>query len=217
MAGHFIVLEGIDGVGKTTQVALLAEWLGTIGVPHLTVREPGGTPLGEAIRELVLGRPELEVGPRSEMLLILAARAALVGDVLRPALREGRTVIADRFALSTLAYQGYGRGIDVDQVRRAIEVATDGLSPDLCILLDLPLEEAQARRDGGGNAPDRIEQEGEAFRVAVRNGYLALAKSEPNVEVVSAEGTPEAVHSRVRGLLEARFPQSFLRLSADVG
>jgi len=217
VAGHFIVLEGIDGVGKTTQVALLAEWLRAIEVPHLTVREPGGTPLGEAIRALVLGHPELEVGPRSEMFLILAARAALVGDVLRPALGEGRTVIADRFALSTLAYQGYGRGIDIGQVRRAVEVATDGLSPDLCIVLDLPLAEAQARRDGGGDAPDRIEQEGEAFRVAVRNGYLALAKSEPNVEVVSAEGTPEAVHGRVRDLLEARFPQSFLRLSADVG
>ena len=217
MAGHFIVLEGIDGVGKTTQVALLAEWLRAIEVPHLTVREPGGTPVGEAIRELVLGRPELEVSPRSEMFLILAARAALIGDVLQPALTEGRTVIADRFALSTLAYQGYGRGIDVGQVRRAVEVATDGLTPDLCIVLDLPPAEAQARRDGGGDAPDRIERGGEAFRVAVRNGYLALAKSEPNVEVVSAEGTPEAVHRRVRGLLEARFPQSFLRLSADVG
>jgi dTMP kinase len=217
VAGHFIVLEGIDGVGKTTQVALLAEWLRAIEVPHLTVREPGGTPLGEAIRELVLGRPELEVGPRSEMFLILAARAALVGDVLRPALREGRTVIADRFALSTLAYQGYGRGIDVGQVRRAVEVATDGLSADLCIVLDLPLAEAQARLDEGGDEPDRIEREAEAFRVAVRNGYLALARSEPNVEVVSAEGTPDAVHSRVRGLLEARFPQTFLRLSADVG
>jgi len=217
MAGHFIVLEGIDGVGKTTQVALLAQWLGALAVPHLLVREPGGTPLGEAIRELVLGRSELDVSPRSELLLLLAARAALVRDVVRPALEEGKTVVADRFALSTLAYQGYGRGIDIEQVRRALDVATDGLRPDLYVLLDLPLELALSRRKDGGRDPDRIEREGEAFRVAVRDGYLALSESEPGVELISAEGSPEEVHRRIRGLLEARFPQSFVRLPADVG
>ncbi len=217
MSGHFIVLEGIDGVGKTTQVALLAEWMNALEVPHLMVREPGGTPLGEAVRELVLGRSELDVSPRSELMLLLAARAALVLDVVRPALDEGKTVVADRFALSTLAYQGYGRGIDVEQVRRAIEVATDGLRPDLYVLLDLPLEEALERRGANGQELDRIELEGEAFRVAVRDGYLALAESEPAVEIVSAEGSPGDVHQRVRALLEARFPQTFVRLSADVG
>lgn len=217
MAGHFIVLEGVDGVGKTTQVALLAEWLDALEVPYLLVREPGGTPLGEAIRELVLGRPELDVGARSEMLLLLAARAALVRDVLRPALEEGKTVIGDRFALSTLAYQGYGRGLDVEQVRRANEVATDGLRPDLYVLLDLPLGVSLERTGADGNAPDRIEREGEAFRVAVRDGYLALAESEPGVEVLDAEGSPSEVHQRVRDLLEARFPQTFMRLQADVG
>jgi len=217
MPGRFIVLEGIDGVGKTTQVALLAEWMAGLDVPHLMVREPGGTPLGEAIRELVLGRAELDVSPRSELLLLLAARAALVRDVLRPALDAGKTVVGDRFALSTLAYQAYGRGIDVGQVRRALDVATDGLRPDLYVLLDLPLKEALARRGSGGRAPDRIEREGEAFRVAVRDGYLALAESEPDIEVISAEGSPEEVHRRVRGLLEARFPQTFMRLPADVG
>ena len=216
MAGHFIVLEGIDGVGKTTQVALLAEWLGSLAVPHLTVREPGGTPVGEAIRELVLGRPELDVSPRSELLLLLAARAALVRDVVRPALAVGTCVVGDRFALSTLAYQAYGRGIDVDQVRSALDAATDGLQPDLYVLLDLPLVEALERRSAGGAAPDRIEREGEAFRVAVRDGYLALAESEPRVEVVSAAGSPAEVHRRVRGLIEARFPQTFVRLPADV-
>jgi len=217
MAGHFIVLEGIDGVGKTTQVALLAEWLGALAVPYLTVREPGGTPVGEAIREIVLGRPELDVSPRSELLLLLAARAALVRDMVRPALAAGTSVVGDRFALSTLAYQAYGRGIDVDQVRRALDVATDGLQPDLYVLLDLPLAEALERRGAGGAAPDRIEREGEAFRGAVRDGYLALAESEPRVEVVSAAGSPAEVHRRVRGLIEARFPQTFVRLPADVG
>lgn len=216
MPGHFIVLEGIDGVGKTTQVALLAQWLDALGVRHLLVREPGGTPLGEAIRELVLGRPELDVSPRSELLLLLAARAALVRDVLRPTLEEGKTVVADRFALSTLAYQGFGRGLDVEQVRRALDVATDGLRPDLYVLLDLPLDQALARRSGGGGDPDRIEREGEAFRVAVRDGYLALAESEPGVEVITAEGSPEEVHRRIRDLLQARFPQTFMTIPADV-
>ena len=217
MSGHFIVLEGIDGVGKTTQVALLGQWLSAASVPHLVVREPGGTPLGEEVRELLLGRPELDVPPRSELLLLLAARAALVQGVLRPALEAGKTVVGDRFALSTLAYQGYGRGLPVGQVRRALDVATDGLHPDLYVLLDLPLEEALERRGAQGRGPDRIEREGEDFRAAVRDGYLALAESEPRVEVISAEGSPAEVHRRVRGLLEARFPQSFARLSADVG
>jgi dTMP kinase len=125
--------------------------------------------------------------------------------------------VGDRFALSTLAYQAYGRGIDVDQVRRALDVATDGLRPDLYVLLDLPLDQALARRTAGGKAPDRIEREGEAFRVAVRDGYLALAESEPGVEMISADGSPDEVHRRVRSLLEARFPQTFLQLPADVG
>lgn len=217
MASHFIVLEGIDGVGKTTQVALLAEWLDALEVPHLLVREPGGTPLGEAVRELVLERPELDVSPRSELLLLLAARAALVEDVVRPALEAGQSVVADRFALSTLAYQGYGRGLDVEQVRRAIEVATNGLTPDLYVLLDLPPAKAAERRGAGGTAPDRIEQEGEPFRVAVRDGYLALAESDPRIEVISAVGSPTDVHRRIRALLQARFPQTFVRLPADVG
>ena len=105
-ASRFVVLEGPDGVGKTTQIALLSTWLEAIGLPHLTTREPGGTPLGEAVRGVVLDRKELDVPAESELFLILAARAAFVRDVVRPALAEGRTVLADRFSLSTLAYQG---------------------------------------------------------------------------------------------------------------
>ena len=209
MSGHFIVLEGIDGVGKTTQVSLLSAWIEAIGVPLTVVREPGGTPVGEAIREVVLGRTELDVPPVSELMLILAARAALVRDVIRPALAGGRTVLADRFALSTLAYQVHGRGLDDDGVRQAIELATGGLTPDLYVVLDLPLEEGLERTRGARGRPDRIEREGEGFRRAVREAYLALAESEPAVEVLSAQGTPEDVHGRVRDLLQARFPQSF--------
>ncbi len=214
-AGHFIVLEGGDGVGKTTQVALLSAWMDAIGASHVLAREPGGTPLGEAIREVVLARTDLDVPPESELLLILAARAALVRDVVRPALDQGKIVVADRFALSTLAYQGYGRGLGVEQVRKGLDIAIGGLRPDLYIVLDLPLEEALERCRGGGEGPDRIEQEGEAFRRTVRDAYLALAESEPGVEVLSAHGTPEEVHERIRDLLEARFPQSVLRAPAN--
>jgi len=210
-AGKFIVLEGGDGAGKTTQVALLSAWLEAIGLPHVSTREPGGTPVGEAIREVVLGRADLDMPAETELLLILAARAAFVRDVVRPALEAGKVVIADRFSLSTLAYQGYGRGLPLAGVRAGIEIATGGLSPDLYLLLDLPSEEGTERQRRDGAEEDRIEAAGAAFREAVRNGYLALAESEARVEVVSARGTPEEVHARLRDRLMARFPETFMR------
>ncbi len=187
-------------------MALLGAWLESADVPHLLVREPGGTPLGEAIREVVLGRTDLDVGPASELLLMLAARAALVRDVLRPALDAGRLVIADRFSMSTLAYQAYARGLELERVRSAIELATGGLRPDLYVVLDLPLEEATGRRRAGGGRPDRIEREGEDFRHKVRDAYLALAETEPGAELLDASGTPEEVHARIRDLIVARAP-----------
>ncbi|MSR20718.1 MAG: dTMP kinase [Gemmatimonadetes bacterium] len=205
-AGCFIVLEGIDGVGKSTQVALLAAWLDAAEVPHVVVREPGGTPLGEVIRDLVLKRTDLDVGPASELLMMLAARAALVRDVVGPALEAGKLVLADRFALSTLAYQAYGRGLDPARVHPALDIATGGLRPDLYVVLDLPLREAAERRHRGRGRPDRFESEGEAFRHKVRDAYLALAQDEPGVELLDAQGTPEEVHARICGLLAARLP-----------
>jgi dTMP kinase len=210
-AGKFIVLEGGDGAGKTTQVALLSAWLDAIGLPHVSTREPGGTPVGEAIREVVLGRADLDMPAETELLLILAARAAFVRDVVRPALAAGKVVIADRFSLSTLAYQGYGRGLPLAGVRAGIEIATGGLSPDLYLLLDLPADEGTERQRRDGAEADRIEAAGAAFREAVRNGYLALAESEPRVEVVNARGTAEQVHARLRDRLVARFPETFMR------
>ena len=137
------------------------------GVAHIVTREPGGTPVGEAIRGIVLSRPELEMPPESELLLILAARAAFVRDVVKPALAEGQTVVADRFALSTLAYQGYGRGIDLGRIRDGLEIATGGLRADLYLVLDLSVEEGSERQQRKGDEPDRIEREGEDFRRAV--------------------------------------------------
>jgi dTMP kinase len=187
-------------------VALLAAWLDATGVPYIVVREPGGTPLGEAIRGVVLGRTDLDVGPASELLLMLAARAALVRDVLLPELDAGKLVVADRFSMSTLAYQAYARGLDPDQVRAIIDFATGGLRPDLCVVLDLPLEESVGRRKATAGAPDRIEREGEAFRRTVRDAYLALAATEPGAELLDARGTPEEVHARIRDLIVARLP-----------
>jgi dTMP kinase len=209
-AGKFIVLEGGDGAGKTTQVTLLSAWLDALGVAHVCTREPGGTAVGEAIRGVVLGRSDLDMPPEAELLLILAARAAFVREVVRPALEAGQVVIADRFSLSTLAYQGYGRGLPLPQVRAGIEIATGGLSPDVYLLLDLPAVEGRDRQQRDGAKPDRIEAAGADFREAVRNGYLELARSEPEVEVVAALGTPADVHARIRDRLLARFPETFL-------
>jgi dTMP kinase len=183
---------------------LLAAWFERADVPHVVVREPGGTPLGEAIRTVVLKRTDLSVGPAAELLLMLAARAALVQDVIQPSLAAGKLVIADRFALSTLAYQAYARGLEPDEVRSANEFATGGLRPDLYVVLDLPAGEADERRRAG--RADRIEREGEDFRRKVREAYLALSETEPGVELLDARGTPEEVHARIRGLVAARLP-----------
>jgi dTMP kinase len=207
--GLFIVLEGGEGVGKTTQVALLSEWMRQAEIPHVAAREPGGTPVGEAIREVVLGRPELDVPAESELMLILAARAAFVRDVVRPALAQGKVVLADRFALSTLAYQGHGRGLDLDAVRSGIDFATGGLTPELYVVLDLPASKGADRQKRAGASPDRIEQAGDTFLERVRRGYLELAMEEPGVAVLSAEGAPEEVHRRIRALLAERFPETF--------
>jgi len=208
-AGRFIALEGGEGSGKTTQAALLSAWLTAAGVRHRVAREPGGTPVGEAIRSVVLGRTELEMPAESELFLILAARSAFVRDVVGPALAAGEVVVADRFALSTLAYQGYGRGLDLAEVRHAVHLATGGLEPDLYVVLDVPVPIGSERQRHGGKDPDRIEREGDAFLRRVRDGYLDLAEREANVRVVSGEGAPEEVHERIRALLMSELPDTF--------
>lgn len=209
--GCFVVLEGGEGAGKSTQAALLARWLGDRGVPCTLAREPGSTGVGEAIREVVLGRTDLDMPAESELLLILAARAAFVRDVVRPALGRGEVVVADRFDLSTLAYQGYGRGLDLVRVRAAMEVATGDLRPDLYLVLDVPVEEGVARRRAEGASADRIEGAGADFLHAVRDGYLELAGGDERVELVSGLGTPGRVQARILGCLKARLPDVFGR------
>ena len=207
--GCFVVLEGGEGAGKSTQAALLARWLRDRGVPCTLAREPGSTAVGEAIREVVLGRTDLEMPAESELLLILAARAAFVREVVRPALARGDVVVADRFDLSTLAYQGYGRGLDLARVRAAMEVATGDLRPDLYLVLDVPVEEGVARRRAAGGSEDRIERAGAGFLRAVRDGYLELAGADERVELVSGLGSSLRVQERVLGCLRRRLPDVF--------
>ena len=207
--GLFLVVEGVEGAGKSTQVAMLSRWMDSLGTRHVATREPGGTAVGEALRALVLNRTDLDLPPESELLVILAARAAFVRDVVRPALERGEVVLSDRYDLSTFAYQGWGRGLDLDQVRRLSAFATGGLSPDLYVVLDVPVQEGAQRQRRQGKGTDRFEGAGEAFLTRVREGYLSMAKTEAAVQLVDATGTSDAVHDRVRALLQTRFPETF--------
>ncbi|MGH9171690.1 MAG: dTMP kinase [Acidimicrobiales bacterium] len=196
--GRLIALEGGEGVGKSTQAELLAGALGA-----KATREPGGSRLGEQVRSLVLDSPPGAVDDRAELMLVLAARAQHVAELIRPALQSGRDVVVDRYSGSTLAYQGYGRGLPIDEIEMACDLATGGLWPDLTVLLDMPAEEGAARR--AGTRRDRIESEGPRFFARVREGYLELASKHPGSWVVldASPGAAEvasAVLKAVRAL-----------------
>ncbi len=188
---------------------MLLEWLASEGIEAVSAREPGGTPVGEAIREILLDRRELGVPAETELLLMLAARAAFVREMVEPALAAGRLMVADRFELSTLAYQGVGRGLGVERARELNAFATGGLRPDLTLVFDLPVTEGRARRHAGGKVDDRIEGAGDAFLERVREGYLALAAADDGVEVVDAAPDADAVHQQVRTLVRSHFPELF--------
>jgi dTMP kinase len=206
--GRFIVLEGVEGAGKSTQARALGRWIQERGLAHTLAREPGGTPVGEAIRRVVLDRGGLAMPPETELFLILAARAAFVREVALPALARGEIVLADRFDLSTFAYQGYGRGLELTEIRRANALATGGLAPDLYMVLDVPVEEGLRRKGSSGGA-DRIEREGAAFLGRVREGYLSLARSDPRAVLVDARGDRTGLAAELRRILEGRFPETF--------
>ena len=175
-------------------------------------REPGGTSVGEAVRAVLLDRHDLELPAETELLLMLAARAAFVRQVVSPALARGEIVVADRFSLSTLAYQGYGRGLALDEVRRLDAFARAGVEPDLVVLLDLPVEEGVRRQRAAGKGGDRIERAGADFHARVAAGYRELARGAAGAErvrVVDGRGTPDAVQERLRDALRAAFPGTF--------
>ncbi|MBV8531439.1 MAG: dTMP kinase [Candidatus Eremiobacteraeota bacterium] len=172
----FVVVEGIEGSGKSTLLSALAERLRAGGRDVLTTREPGGTPVGDAIREIFLRRG-LSICAMTESLLLNAARAQHVAEVIRPALEAGRMVLCDRFTDSTLAYQGYGRGADLETLGAVCKIATGGLEPDLVLQLDIPVGVARERLRGRRAATDRIEAEDDAFHERVREGFRRLAGS----------------------------------------
>jgi dTMP kinase len=207
--GLFLAFEGVEGSGKSTQVELLAEHLRKLGRRVVVAREPGSTPLGEKIRSLVLDQHEMGVPARSELFLMLAARAAFVDLVVTPALARGEIVIADRFELSTLAYQGAGRGLPVDEVVRSNRIATAGLEPHATVLLELDPVEGARRQQAAAKRRDRMEMEDPQFHRRVADGYIELAGSVRGVRRVNADGGVEEVRRRVLEVLSSSFPETF--------
>ncbi|MCM0754490.1 dTMP kinase [Desulfovibrio aminophilus] len=209
----FITLEGIEGTGKSTQLKLMAEYLESRGQDVLLTREPGGSDLGRELRRMLLHMDSQGMAPTAELFLYLADRAQHVAQVIRPALEAGKWVISDRFADSTVVYQGYGRGLDPKLLHSLNAVAVDGLWPEMTILLDLDpetgLNRALARnlREGKSREEGRFEAEALDFHRRVREGYLTWAALHPDrFRLVDGKETPEVVFQRVRDLLEPHLP-----------
>jgi len=195
----FFSLDGIDGVGKSTQLKLLVEQLEKKGQEVITCREPGSTQLGESIRKILLNDWETPIDGVSEMLLYMASRAQLVEEIIRPALESGKTVVADRYLLASVVYQGHGAKLDTHSIWDVGRVATGNVLPDLTIVLDLPLDEAASRL----GEPDRIEARGDAYRDALKTGFLTEAERHPQrIKIVDASGNVEEVAERIWGVVE---------------
>lgn len=192
----FLSIDGCDGTGKSTQMELLTEWLASTGRDIVTCRDPGSTPLGEEVRGILLNRTDLHIHRRSEMLLYMAARAQLVEEVIRPALEAGKTVVSDRYLLANVVYQGHAGGLDVETLWEVGQIATDGVSPDLTLLLDMPADAASARLK---RSLDRMEMQGDAFHSRVRDGFVAEARRRPReIRAIDASRSIEEVHAEVR-------------------
>lgn len=201
---RFIAFEGPEGGGKSTQIRAAAAALAARGIPYLLTREPGGTAIGEQIRAILLGAENRAMVARTEALLLLAARAQHVAEVLEPALARGETVLCDRFAGATFAYQGYGRGLPLDALQRLQTFAAGALVPDLTFLFDLPVEVGLARRHAAGDT-NRLDAAGLEFHRRVRDGYLALAAADPaHWETLNASAPLDVVTSRTLAALRVR-------------
>jgi len=206
--GFFITVEGIEGCGKTTQAALLTAYLKKKGMDVLHTREPGGTDIGRRVRALLLDPESKALTGLAELLLYSADRAQHLAEVVEPALKKGVAVICDRFTDATLAYQGFGRGLDMDVIESLNEIATGGCRPDLTLLLDLPVEvglgRAIGRNDKTGNYNEaRFEMEAVKFHKKVRKGYLSIAACEQDrIKVIDAGGTVKEVKDAVRAVVD---------------
>lgn len=202
LPGRLITFDGIEGSGKSTQLAALSRALTAKGWSVVSTREPGGSPLGEGVRRLVLDPAFAGMSARAELWLYLAARADHVERVILPALASGAIVLCDRFSEATIAYQGCGRGLPLDEVETAVELAAGGLRPDLVVLLDLPVEEG-LRRVGERRLTNRLDLESTAFHQRVRDGYLALATREPDrIRVFDARRPLEELQRAILAAVE---------------
>jgi dTMP kinase len=207
VAGRFLTIEGIEGVGKTTQVTRLSNVLTERRIAHVVTREPGGTPLAESIREIVLNTHDEALPPLAELLLMFAARAVHLANHIEPNLLAGRWVVCDRFTDATYAYQGGGRGMDSDCIRQLETLVQGARRPDLTLLLDAPVEQGlrRARQRNAGAATDRFESERAEFFERVRDAYRARAAAEPNrIAVIDAAQSADRVSEDIIGELEGR-------------
>jgi dTMP kinase len=210
MKGTFITFEGIEGSGKSTQIALLANYLTARGVRHVLTREPGGTLIGDQVRKILLDPANRSLDPTAELLLYAASRAQHLREIIMPALAGGANVLCDRFSDATLAYQGYGRGLDIEMIRALDRIVTAGMRPDLTLLFDIEAVSGIARARGRNNscgleAEARFENEEIAFHERVRQGYLTLVAQEPErIRVVNASSSPEVIQAQVRKIVDER-------------
>ena len=203
--GHFIVFEGIDGSGTTTQCRLLASYLQAAGVRITQTREPGGTPAAERMRRLVLDPLLGDIANRAELFLYAASRSQHVDELIEPALERGDVVICDRFIASSLAYQGYGRGLELDTVNEVNRIAIAGCRPDISLFLDLPPAVARERRGRRGESADRLEQAGDSLQQKVATGYRAIAKFDDRAHVFDAQLAADQLALAIRKRLRARW------------
>jgi dTMP kinase len=203
MAGAFITFEGIDGCGKSTQLRLLASELRVRGLEVVTTREPGGTPLGQRLRAALLDVQE-QVYPLAELLVFAADRAQHVRSLLRPSLAANKIVLSDRYADATVAYQGSGRGFQPELIQEIVQLATEGMQPDLTLLFDLSVAESavRTRKRVAAKHTDRLDREDAAFHTRVRDAYVAIAKANPDrMRLIDARGSAQETHGLVMGIV----------------
>ncbi len=205
----FITFEGPDGSGKTTQLDRLMPVLAGFGLDTVRTREPGGTDIGDQIRTVIMNMKNKSMHPRAEILLFCASRAQLVEELIRPSLAEGKLVLCDRYADSTMAYQGYGHGLDRDALTRLLAFATGGLRPDLTLLFDISAEAGLRRRLTNHEEWNRMDDYALQFHERVRNGYLAMAAAEPERwAVIDADRTPDEIHADVVSVLTRKLREA---------
>jgi dTMP kinase len=206
MVGSLITFEGIDGSGKSTQIQMLEHEFNKLGVEYKTFREPGGTELSEKIRAILLDKENIELKSTAESLLFAAARAQLTAEQIKPAIEKGEFVICDRFTDSTIAYQGYGRGLDINKLEEINYIATAGLTPDITFILDISPEAAAVRMEA--EASDRMEETGVDFFRRIRGGYRQIKEQNPNrYRLINGEQSPENVFNEIKEIIVKQFEE----------